>query len=48
VAALGKEAGLLPLDAPVPYPVWTPYFVPAETVAKMEQMLAEEPGAYAV
>lgn len=40
VAALGKETGLLPLDASVTYPVWTPYFVPAETVTKMEQMLA--------
>lgn len=48
VAALGKETGLLPLDANGTYPVWTPYFVPAETVAKMEQMLLEESGAYAV
>ena len=42
VAALGKETGLLPLDASVTYPVWTPYFVPAETVAKMEKMLAAD------
>lgn len=47
VTALGEETGLLPLDTKMTYPIWTPYFVPNETVTKMEQMLAEEKSSYA-
>ncbi|GEM_PF-1192028 len=47
VTVLGEEAGFLPLDTKATYPVWTPYFVPNETVTKMEQMLAEEKASHA-
>jgi hypothetical protein len=46
VVELGKEAGFLPLDPGVTYPVWTPYAIPAETVTKLEKMLAEDPIQY--
>lgn len=47
VAVLGEETGLLPLNTKATYPIWTPYLVPSETVAKMEQMLVEEVASYA-
>ncbi len=46
VLELGKEAGFLSLDPGVTYPVWTPYAVPAETVTKLEKMLAEDKTVY--
>jgi len=47
VFELGKEAGFLPLDPSITYPVWTPYAIPAETATKLEKMLAEDKTVYA-
>jgi len=46
VAALGKEAGFIPFNSTMIYPVWTPYNVPEETVTKLAGMLAEERTSY--
>lgn len=42
IVELGKEAGFLLLDPSVTYPTQTPYAIPAETVVKLEKMLAED------